>query len=425
MNISDLYKLFQASSGACTDSRKTIDGGIFFALKGANFNGNEHALKAIQDGCSYAVVDEDIAGDDRIIRVENVLTTMQALANLHRNTVSPLVIGITGSNGKTTTKELLFAVLSAHKKTHATAGNFNNHIGVPLTLLAMPASTEVAIIEMGANHIGEIAALCNICDPDLGIITNIGKAHLEGFGSFEGVVQTKGELYTHIKSKNGSLMVSADNDLLLELSEGMERLTYGTRESADVKGSCAKEIPFLEVEWKASGMEHHVCSQLSGLHNLENILCAVATGVKLGVPHEKINTALANYVAENNRSQWVQTEQNSILLDAYNANPSSMELAIANFAKLVGKQQLYLLGDMKELGNFSEAEHRKVIAQVHTLDKDVIFVGPEFAKVVKDEKHYNNTAELIEALTLQQVSGMQILIKGSRGIAMEKVLEVL
>lgn len=425
MDIVTLYQHFLTSKGICTDSREPITNGIFFALKGANFNGNNHALQALDDGCRYAVVDEFVADDGRLILVDSVLETLQELGRHHRRMVAPLVIGITGSNGKTTTKELMHAVVAGHKRTHATSGNYNNHIGVPLTLLAMPTDTEVAIIEMGANHVGEIAELCDICEPEWGIITNIGKAHLEGFGSFEGVKQAKGELYVHIKEHGGKLLVCADNSLLMELSEGAERSTYGTTADAQVQGKCTKELPFLEIAWAAHGVNHLVSTRLSGLHNLENILCAIAMGVELQVPAELTNAAIAGYLSENNRSQWVETAQNKVLLDAYNANPSSMELAVANFAKRMGETQLYLLGDMKELGEFSEAEHLKVIEQVRALGKEAIYVGPEFAKVVQDEKHCISTTDLIEMLKREKPTGRQILIKGSRGIALEKVMEVL
>jgi len=427
MSIPELYQLFLGSQGVCTDSRKIIEGGIFFALKGEQFNGNEHALNAIEQGCSYAVVDEDLPKGDRSIRVESVLETLQALAHYHRKQVAPFVIGITGSNGKTTTKELLLSILSRSRRTHATAGNFNNHIGVPLTLLAMPKNTELAIIEMGANHVGEIVELCKICDPDLGVITNIGRAHLEGFGSIEGVIKAKGELYDHIRKKNGELLVCSDDELLKEMSKGFRRTTYGRDGSPDVIGICTNEIPFLQLDWKTSSEKefHSIETQLSGMHNFQNIMCAISAGVKIGISFDMINEALEEHVPSNNRSEWVKTERNHILLDAYNANPSSMEVAIKNFAKLQDKDQLLILGDMKELGAFSEQEHRKILDLVSELDIQSIFVGPEFEKVVSDQPHFYTTEALISELKKHPVSGKQILIKGSRGIALEDVVEVI
>lgn len=427
MSIPDLYRSFLASQGICTDSRKIVIGSIFFALKGAQFNGNEHALSAIEQGCSYAVVDEDLPETNRSIRVENVLETLQALALHHRKQVAPYVIGITGSNGKTTTKELLWAVLNRSKRTHATVGNFNNHIGVPLTLLEMPLNTEIAIIEMGANHIGEIADLCAICDPDLGVITNIGRAHLEGFGSIEGVVEAKGELYDHIQNKNGELLVCSDDELLMDLSNGIARTTYGKNSTADVLGICKKEIPFLQLDWKIQVEEpfYHIDTQLSGMHNFQNLLCAICAGVKVGISPDEINEALREHVPSNNRSEWVKTKNNQILLDAYNANPSSMEVAIQNFAKLQGHDQLLILGDMKELGEFSEQEHRKIVELTSKLKIQTIFVGPEFEKVVLGQTHFVKTEALIEMLKELPVRDKQILIKGSRSIALEKVVEEL
>lgn len=427
MSIPELYLSFLASEGICTDSRKIVTGSIFFALKGAHFNGNEHAISAIEQGCSYAVVDEDLSENNRSIRVENVLETLQALALHHRKQVAPYVIGITGSNGKTTTKELLLAVLSRSKRTHATVGNFNNHFGVPLSLLAMPLNTEIAIIEMGANHIGEIADLCMICDPDLGVVTNIGRAHLEGFGSIEGVIEAKGELYDHIRKKNGELLVCSDDELLMDMSIGITRTTYGIKSTADVSGVCKKEIPFLQLDWKTQVEEsvHHINTQLSGMHNLQNLLCAICAGVKVRIPPNEINEALREHVPSNNRSEWVKTKNNEILLDAYNANPSSMEVAIKNFSKLQDIDQLLILGDMKELGEFSEQEHRKIVELTSELKIQAIFVGPEFEKVILGQTHFVKTEALIEMLKELPVLGKQILIKGSRSIALEKVVEEL
>lgn len=427
MSIPELYHLFQRSQGVCTDSRKITAGSIFFALKGEHFNGNDHALNAIEQGCSYAVVDEELPENDRSIRVDSVLKTLQSLALYHRMQVAPYVIGITGSNGKTTTKELLLSVLCTSKRTHATAGNFNNHIGVPLTLLAMPENTELAIIEMGANHVGEIVELCKICDPDLGVITNIGRAHLEGFGSIEGVIKAKGELYDHIQKKNGELLVCSDDDLLMEMSDGMARNTYGVDISADVIGICTNEIPFLQLDWKTGSEKelHSIETQLSGMHNFQNIMCAISAGVKIGISFDMINEALEEHVPSNNRSEWVKTERNHILLDAYNANPSSMEVAIKNFAKLQDKDQLLILGDMKELGDFSEQEHRKILDLVSELKVQCIFVGPEFEKVVSGQTHFDTTEALINEFKEKPVKSLQILIKGSRGIALEYVVEAL
>ena len=430
MNISALYEHFKACPAVCTDTRKITPNCLFFALKGENFDGNKFAPQALEAGASLAIVDDaNVATDDHFFLVEDVLTCLQALARHHRQTLNTPIVGITGSNGKTTTKELIREVLAAKYNIHATTGNFNNHIGVPLTLLELKAETEIAIIEMGANHLGEIGELCAISLPDHGIITNIGKAHIEGFGSFEGVKKTKNELYQAIPSDNPErlLFVNADDDLLMGLASEHPKKTYGTNEG-EVRGKIERADPLVSFSWKADEYSSDTIeTQLIGTYNLPNMLAAVCIGRHFAVPEEDINRALANYRPSNNRSQIERTEKNTLILDAYNANPTSMAAALENFAAIDVQGKYFILGDMLELGPDSVEEHRKIVAMAESLGlTNGIFVGGEFMKAAPTS--HPVFAKTDEAITFLEQSALRtqfILVKGSRGIRLESTVAVL
>jgi UDP-N-acetylmuramoyl-tripeptide--D-alanyl-D-alanine ligase len=398
---------------------------MFFALRGPNFNGNEFALKALEMGAAYAVVDEDIdPGNERLILVDDVLKALQDLAAEHRNTFTIPFIGITGSNGKTTTKELVYAVLASHFITYTTQGNLNNHIGVPLTLLSVRKDAEMAIIEMGANHQREIAGYCTYANPTHGIITNCGKAHLEGFGGVEGVRKGKGELYDHIRAHNGSIFIYDDYDYLQEMSRGIDkRIVYGTQQG-DVIGHATASEPFLNVMIeKGLGQPVLISTQLVGAYNLPNVLCAVATGIHFGVPANKIIAAIESYSPSNSRSQMVEKDSNHIILDAYNANPTSMRAAIENFATLSAQQKVIMIGGMMELGEESIQEHQGIIDLIDQYIWDqVVLVGGDFAHV-QHRYHYFPDALAAKAwFTSQDFHHAHILIKGSRSMRMEQIL---
>ena len=356
MKIIELYTLFKLYPKIITDSRCVENNSIFFALKGENFDGNKFAIKALESGAKYAVIDNaKFKLNDNFILVDNVLKCLQQLASFHREQFVIPLIGITGTNGKTTTKELIHTVLKRKFKTHATKGNFNNHIGVPLTLLEMPLNTEIAIIEMGANHQGEIKELCEIAKPNYGLITNIGKAHLEGFGGFEGVVKAKNELYNFIRNY-GRAFLNSDNKLLSELAENLNSIKYGTKQDSDCFAEILEINPYVKLRWNNIDIQ----SNLIGKYNFENILAAICIGNFFNVAHSNIKSAVENYIPQNNRSQIVQTKTNKILLDAYNANPTSMSLAIESFELLKSKTKVVILGDMLELGDESIFEHKEI-----------------------------------------------------------------
>ncbi|WP_118974392.1 UDP-N-acetylmuramoyl-tripeptide--D-alanyl-D-alanine ligase [Taibaiella koreensis] len=425
MSIEELYELYRKYPVVQTDSRKVTTGALFFALKGDNFNGNAFAAQALADGAAYAIVDEvAYVANDRYILVDDVLTTLQQLAHHHRLQLNIPVIGVTGSNGKTTTKELLIAVLSRRYKTYATEGNLNNHIGVPLTLLKIRPDAEMAIIEMGANHIGEIAAYCRIANPDHGLITNCGKAHLEGFGSIEGVRKAKGELYDHLRAFQGTIFRNADLDYLREMAKGIDKqITYGTA-NAQIIGKAIGEDALLRVVLLTAKLETEIRTQLVGAYNLPNVLAAVAVGHHFNVPVEEIKAALEEYLPSNSRSQWLEKGDNKIILDAYNANPSSMKLAVENLAALSGNNKWLLLGAMKEMGQESAAEHQALVDLIATHGfQNVILTGPEF----KDTRHsylwFSDSEQVRDHLLQQPIHQALVLIKGSRGSRMELVLE--
>jgi UDP-N-acetylmuramoyl-tripeptide--D-alanyl-D-alanine ligase len=427
-SISFLYELFKQHPQVQTDTRKLKPGDLYFALKGPNFNGNTFALAALENGASYAIVDEFIpyseAIDNRILKVEDVLTTLQALAKHHREQFNIPFIGITGSNGKTTTKELVFAVLSSHFKTYTTQGNFNNHIGVPLTLLSIGSDAEMAVIEMGANHLKEIAGYCEYAMPNYGLITNCGKAHLEGFGSEDGVKKGKGELFDFLRLHDGTAFIMQDFDYLVNMSHGInEVITYGTH-SGTLQAKANTVNGFLKVGFTQGIVNEEIQTQLVGEYNLPNVLAAVSIGLYFKVPLNKIKSAIENYTPTNSRSQLLKWNDNDIVLDAYNANPSSMELAIENFAKLDTAHKIVCIGGMKELGLSSLAEHQALIQLLEKYTwEHVVLVGGDF-EICKHNYLYFPTATDAKAwLHQQQFTNHSILIKGSRGIRMEQVLE--
>ncbi len=427
MNISELYEIYKKHPSVQTDTRKLKEeGDIFFALKGPSFNGNEFARMAIDEGATYAVIDEkkfEIPG--KTILVDDVLIALQQLATHHRRQFTIPFLGITGSNGKTTTKELIHSVISTTCKAYTTEGNLNNHIGVPLTLLKIKDDADIAIIEMGANHIGEIASYCQIALPTHGLITNCGKAHLEGFGSEEGVRKAKGELFDHLRTlTHGYAFVMWDYDYLRQMSKGISGIIkYGTRKDAHVIGKVSKNNPLLEVEIIQGIDEKKIKTQLVGEYNLPNVLAAITVGKFFKVPEVKIRSAIENYIPSNSRSQLVEKEGNKIILDAYNANPTSMKLAVENFSKLPGDKVL-ILGSMAELGKESELEHKQLIELIkkHTW-KEVTLVGQEFSKIHHHYKQFSNSEEARKWFREQKFENVNILIKGSRSMQMEKTIE--
>lgn len=425
MQIEQLYKIYLQYPSVQTDTRKLKTGDIFFALKGGNFNGNAFAEQAIQAGAVCAVIDEpayEIPG--KTFLVDDVLTALQQLAKHHREQFSIPFIAITGSNGKTTTKELVHAVLSTTYKTHTTEGNLNNHIGIPLTILKIKPEAELAVIEMGANHQKEIESYCVYTQPTHGIITNCGKAHLEGFGGIEGVRKGKGELYDFLKTHNGTSFVMWDYDYLHEMSEGIPSIIkYGTT-NADIEGQVIKSEPFLEVNITKGSDAGTIQTQLVGDYNLPNVLVAVTAGNYFNIPGPAIKTAIENYTPSNSRSQLVEKGTNKIILDAYNANPSSMKLAIENFAKLPAVNKVLMLGGMAELGEESLPEHKAIagLIQQHNW-RAVVLVGGDFLKFEHPFTTFTNATEAKNWLQDQHFENTHLLIKGSRSMQMEKVLD--
>ena len=430
MNLSALYQIFLDCQLVTTDSRNCPEGSLFIALKGESFNGNAFAGKALETGCAYAIIDEPeyaVEGDQRYILVDNCLQTLQQLANYHRRQLGTQVIGITGTNGKTTTKELISAVLSQSHNILYTLGNLNNHIGVPSTLLRLKAEHDLAVIEMGANHPGEIKFLSEIVEPDCGIITNVGKAHLEGFGSFEGVIKTKGELYDFLRKKEGStVFIHHDNASLMNIAGGLNLIPYGTEDDLYVNGRITGNSPYLTFEWKAgkAGETYQVQTQLIGEYNFPNALAAITIGLFFGVEAAKINEALAGYTPQNNRSQLKKTNDNTLIIDAYNANPTSMMAALQNFRNMEVPHKMLLLGDMRELGAESAAEHQKIADYIKECDfEEVWLVGEQFAAAEHSFKTYPNVQEVIKELETNKPKGYTILIKGSNGIKLSSTVD--
>ncbi len=424
MQIEELYSIYLKYPNVQTDTRKLSAGDLFFALKGEHYNGNLFAKKALEQGAAYAVIDEDLHDQDpRLIKVDHVLTTLQQLALHHRKQFNIPFLAITGSNGKTTTKELIHAVLSSTYKTSTTEGNLNNHIGVPLTILKIKPDTEIAVIEMGANHQKEIASYCSYTLPDFGLINNCGKAHLEGFGGIEGVRKGKGELYDFIRGTNGTIFINTDYDYLREMSRGISnQITYGTK-NAETTGSLIESEPFLKVEISSKSLNGPVHTQLVGDYNLPNVLAAVSAGIHFNVPAKNIKEAIENYIPSNSRSQLIQQGTNSIILDAYNANPSSMKAAIENFARLHAPQKVVMLGGMAEMGEASLEEHRAVVDLLSQYPwHAVVLVGGDFGKIEHSYSYFQTAAEAKNWLQLQKLNHTHILIKGSRSMKMEEVL---
>ncbi len=434
-SIEKLYQAFiECDQKICTDTRKLVPESIFFCLKGANFNANEFSSKAIEGGCHYAVVDEEkFAVSERVIFVKDVLTALQNLANYHRKQLSIPFLAITGSNGKTTNKELINAVLSKKYKTLATFGNLNNHIGVPLTILSITKQHEFAIIEMGANHQGEIDALCKITEPDFGLITNIGKAHLEGFGGIEGVKKGKSEMYRFIASKNGKIFVNGDDDVLVNLAGNNHKITYGTTKIFDVIGKAVNTDEYVSFKWTSRYGEKDwnklplVKTKIIGHYNFINLLCATCVGNYFKVEDSLINEALSEYTPNMNRSQLERTNHNTLILDAYNANPSSMKVAIENFSSLDAKDKLLIIGDMFELGEYAAEEHKKVVDLISEKRiEQVILIGSEFKKAAANHFiTFATTNEALDYLKGHQPKEKTILIKGSRGMKLEILKDVL
>jgi UDP-N-acetylmuramoyl-tripeptide--D-alanyl-D-alanine ligase len=426
MNLSDLYQVYLQHPSVQTDTRKLKPGDLFFALKGPNFNANEFAQRAIDSGAAYSVIDDPAyAIEGKTLVVDDVLAALQQLAKGHREQLAIPFVAITGSNGKTTTKELIHAVLSSTYKTYTTEGNLNNHIGVPLTILNIKQDAQIAVIEMGANHLREIASYCEIALPTHGLITNCGKAHLEGFGGEEGVRKGKGELYDHLRSENGTAFVMWDYPYLREMSRGIPTIySYGTTD-AEVTGIAMASDQYLAVHF-SNGFSGTIQTSLVGDYNLPNVLAAVAIGKYFKVEEESIRTSIESYSPNNSRSQLMQKNSNKIILDAYNANPSSMKAAIDNFAKAPGSDKILALGAMAELGADSLKEHSSIIKEIDKHPwKDVLLVGGDFLKVDHTYRKFNSPVEAGEWLQNIKPHDSFFLIKGSRSMQMEKLLEYL
>ncbi|MBS1667934.1 MAG: UDP-N-acetylmuramoyl-tripeptide--D-alanyl-D-alanine ligase [Bacteroidetes bacterium] len=427
MSIEDLYQIFKSYPSVQTDTRMLKEGDIFFALKGANFNGNLFANQALGKGAVYAVVDE-LVGDinpDRMILVDDVLHTLQMLAKHHRQQFNIPFIAITGSNGKTTTKELIHAVLCSSFKTYTTIGNLNNHIGIPLTLLKIKSDAEMAVIEMGANHQKEIESYCQYALPTHGIITNAGKAHLEGFGGEAGVKKGKGELYDYLRNAGGAVFVMWDYDYLRDISKGIREIfSYGTAE-ADIIGQPIPGASFLEMGFTKGTSIKSIKTQLVGDYNFPNVLAAVAVGKYFNIADEKIKAAIENYTPTNSRSQMVEKGGNKIIMDAYNANPSSMKAAIENFAHLKqAEKKVLILGAMAELGEESLDEHQSIVELIKKYNwNQVVLVGGDFLKISHPYLSFANSMEAKRWFDKTRFNGCYILVKGSRSMQMEKILE--
>ena len=430
MNIPQLYHLFQQHPVITTDTRDCPKGSIFFALHGVSFNGNDFAQQALDKGCAYAVVDSpSVVGDERIIHVEDSLKAMQELATYHRRQFRIPVIEVTGTNGKTTTKELMATVLARKFNVLYTEANYNNHIGVPKTLLRLEKNHDIAIIETGANHPGEIKTLANIVEPTCGIITNVGKAHLEGFGSFEGVIRTKGELYDYLRTRKDSfIFLHGDNEYLKPISHGLKAFTYGQPgKGYDVEGEVLCCNPYLKMRWRKNGGEwNEVQTQLIGAYNVFNALAAVSAGIKFEVNEDDISKAISEYRPTNNRSELLKTERNELIVDAYNANPTSMKAALDNFALMKSPNKMAILGEMRELGSSSAEEHRQVVDEAEkTGCEEIWLVGESFRPFSGKHRFFANESEVENALRDNPLTGHTILIKGSNGTKLFKLPELL
>lgn len=448
-DIEHLYNCFVQSTGVTTDTRKCREGMMFVALKGNTFDGNCYAQSALEQGCTFAVIDNaDYAdpADKRIILVEDTLKALQQLAHHHRKQLGTPIVGITGTNGKTTTKELVAAVLKQRYNVLYTQGNLNNHIGVPLTLLGLTREHDMAIIEMGANHPGDIKELVEIAEPDYGLITNVGMAHLQGFGSLEGVIRTKGELYDYLRTtEQRTIFMNINDKHLAEIAEGLTVVGYGQycpphanekEEGINVLGICcasapnrnaAERSPYLRFQWKQQGgVWHEVATRLIGNYNIDNALCAIAVGCHFGIPEEAVTEALEAYVPQNNRSQLTRTKRNTLVVDAYNANPTSMKAAIDNFAQMDMPCKMAILGDMKELGTASAEAHQEVVERLAACAFDEVWlVGEAFAQTTHTQRTFADAEEVKAALTTECPEGRTILIKGSNSMKLASLVPYL
>ncbi len=426
-SIEALYSIYTKHPSVVTDTRKLKLGDLYFALKGPNFNGNAFAIQALEQGAAYAIVDEEIpnslAFQERILFVDDVLTTLQALAKYHRQQFNIPFIAITGSNGKTTTKELVYAVLASHFKTYTTQGNLNNHIGVPLTLLSIPKDAEMAVIEMGANHLHEIESYCSYTLPTHGMITNCGKAHLEGFGSEAGVKKGKGELFDFLSAHNGTAFVMEDYDYLQTMSNKIPNVIGYGQHNGQIQGEAIDHNGMLTVKINKGIDIDQIQTNLVGGYNLPNVLAAVAIGQEFKVPNDKIKSAIENYIPTNSRSQLLTWNNNEVILDAYNANPSSMKLAVENFAKINKENKIVCLGGMRELGADTLMEHQLLIDQLNQTNwENVLLIGSEFKPCVHNYLYFDTVQEAKAWLHAQTLKGYTLLIKGSRGIQMEQLI---
>ena len=419
--MSALYNIFRDAAGVSTDSRTLQSGQLFFALSGPNFNGNQFAKQALNKGAIAVVVDEDVSiSDDRVIRVENTLRSLQTLATEHRKKLGTTIIALTGSNGKTTTKELIHSVLSTTYTTVATQGNLNNHIGVPLTLLSLQKDTEIGVVEMGANHPGEIALLANITQPNAGLVTNFGKAHLEGFGSLDGVVKAKSELFDYLKTTNGLIIANADDPKIMAQLKGQDPITYGTETTAMVSATLLTENDAIRIEVD----QQEIQTQLSGAYNGYNALAAYAIGRHFGVSPQNAKRALESYIPDNNRSQLIRKKDLHITLDAYNANPTSMQAALASFSKKGGKK-IAVLGQMNELGKHTEIEHKRLVDWIKSSSiDDCYWVGSAFAPFISSDKYFSTVDQAIDYFSKTPLGQASILVKGSRSFTLEKLVDV-
>lgn len=429
MDIPALHKIFLSHKIISTDSRNILPGCLFFALKGENFNGNRFALQAVEKGASFAIVDEDMEkASEKCIRVNDVLTTLQQLATCHRKHLGLTILAITGSNGKTTTKELCRQVLEKKFRVLATTGNLNNHIGVPLTLLSLTEDIQLGIVEMGANHPGEIAALCNIAQPDLGLITNIGKAHLEGFGGIQGVARAKGELFRFLMEHNKTVLVNDGNPYLHEMIPSDYPNVVRYNSPSALYAASVSANPFLSMKVKFQGGLFDVTSNLVGSYNVENILAAITAGLQFGISPSEISNAIASYTPQNNRSQLIKTGKNLVFMDAYNANPSSMMAAIGEFLQMEGQRKIWIIGEMREVGNSSQSEHQEILAFLKSHHvSDVRCVGIAFETIAEKEgfRYYPSVEALTDHLKQEKPEGTLIFVKGSRSNRLEKVIPLL
>jgi len=427
LEIAQLYQVYLKHPSVQTDTRKLKRGDLFFALKGPNFNGNRFAYQAIEQGAEFAVIDEEqYANDERFIVVKDTLATLQELARYHRDQFNIPFLAITGSNGKTTTKELVTAVLQQHYKTCATEGNLNNHIGIPLTLLKIQKDAEMAVIEMGANHQKEIEAYCKIVRPTHGIITNVGKAHIEGFGGEEGVRKGKGELYDSLRTTQGTVFRNVDLPYLEEMAAGIShQVTYGSS-NAQYIGKPLTDEMFLKLAILTSGAETTIHTNLVGSYNFPNVMVAVAVGLHFGIPVDSVRSSIAAYQPDNSRSQLIELNDNKVILDAYNANPTSMRAAIGNFAASEVSDKVLWIGGMKEMGNDELSEHEELVQYIQQYSwKDVILVGNEFNGLNHEYKWFDSSEAAAAFIAQHKPKQAFILIKGSRGSKMERLLEAL